>query len=87
MNSLNIPLTDSSLTLDGQIYDEDETNKLHIIVNGEEIDNIDYVLQDEDKLLVLYGPEDEEEIQEIIKLIPDRAKEVNARPADENVGS
>ncbi|PCJ47967.1 MAG: hypothetical protein COA72_06755 [Candidatus Neomarinimicrobiota bacterium] len=42
MNSLNIHLTDSSLTLDGQIYDEDETNKLHIIINGEEIDNIDY---------------------------------------------
>ena len=87
MDSLNIPITDSSLTLDGQTYNEDELNKLHIIINGEEIDNIDYVFQDEDKLLVLYGPEDEEEIQEIIKLIPDRARVVNARAPDENVGS
>ena len=87
MDSLNIPITDSSLTLDGQTYNEDELNKLHIIINGEEIDDIEYVLQDEDKLLVLYGPENEEEIEAIIELIPDRAKVVNARAPDENVGS
>ena len=87
MDSLNIPMTDSSLTLDGQTYNEDELNKLHIIINGEEIDDIEYVLQDEDKLLVLYGPENEEEIEEIIELIPDRARVVNARAPDENVGS
>ena len=87
MDSLNIPMTDSSLTLDGQTYNEDELNKLHIIINGEEIDDIEYVLQDEDKLLVLYGPENEEEIEAIIELIPDRAKVVNARAPDENVGS
>lgn len=87
MDSLNIPVTDSSLTLDGQTYNEDELNKLHIIINGEEIDDIEYVLQDEDKLLVLYGPENEEEIEAIIELIPDRAKVVNARAPDENVGS
>ncbi|MBE18999.1 MAG: hypothetical protein CMO11_03370 [Thaumarchaeota archaeon] len=87
MDSLNIPITDSSLTLDGQTYNEDELNKLHIIINGEEIDDIEYVLQDEDKLLVLYGPENEEEIEEIIELIPDRARVVNARAPDENVGS
>ena len=33
MDSLNIPITDSSLTLDGQTYNEDELNKLHIIIN------------------------------------------------------
>ena len=87
MDSLNIPVTDSSLTLDGQTYNEDELNKLHIIINGEEIDDIEYVLQDEDKLLVLYGPENEEEIEEIIELIPDRARVVNARAPDENLGS
>lgn len=87
MDSLNIPVTDSSLTLDGQTYNEDELNKLHIIINGEEIDDIEYVLQDEDKLLVLYGPENEEEIEAIIELIPDRAKVVNARAPDENLGS
>ena len=87
MDSLNIPITDSSLTLDGQTYNEDELNKLHIIINGEEIDDIEYVLQDEDKLLVLYGPENEEEIEAIIELIPDRARVVNARAPDENVGS
>ena len=87
MDSLNIPITDSSLTLDGQTYNEDELNKLHIIINGEEIDDIEYVLQDEYKLLVLYGPENEEEIEEIIELIPDRARVVNARAPDENVGS
>ena len=87
MDSLNIPMTDSSLTLDGQTYNEDELNKLHIIIKGEEIDDIEYVLQDEDKLLVLYGPENEEEIEEIIELIPDRARVVNARAPDENVGS
>jgi len=87
MDSLNIPITDSSLTLDGQTYNEDELNKFHIIINGEEIDDIEYVLQDEDKLLVLYGPENEEEIEEIIELIPDRARVVNARAPDENVGS
>ena len=87
MDSLNIPITDSSLTLDGQTYNEDELNKFHIIINGEEIDDIEYVLQDEDKLLVLYGPENEEEIEEIIELIPDRARVVNARAPDENLGS
>lgn len=87
MDSLNIPMTDSSLTLDGQTYNEDELNKLHIIINGEEIDDIEYVLQDEDKLLVLYGPENEEEIEAIIELIPDRARVVNARAPDENLGS
>ena len=87
MDSLNIPVTDSSLTLDGQTYNEDELNKLHIIINGEEIDDIEYVLQDEDKLLVLYGPENEEEIEAIIELIPDRARVVNARAPDENLGS
>jgi len=44
-------------------------------------------LQDEDKLLVLYGPENEEEIEAIIELIPDRARVVNARAPDENLGS
>tara|TARA_B100001765_G_scaffold210471_1_gene171782 strand:+ start:328 stop:939 length:612 start_codon:yes stop_codon:yes gene_type:complete len=87
MESINIPLTESSLVLDGQVYDEDEINKLHIIINGVKINNLDYIFQDEDKILILYGPENEDEIQAIIELIPDRAKEVNARPDDPDFGS
>ena len=87
MESINIPLTESSLTLDGQVYDEDENNKLHIIINGERISDLEYVFQDEDKILILYGPENEEEILALIELIPDRAKEVNARPDDPDMGS
>lgn len=87
MESINIPLTESSLTLDGQVYDEDENNKLHIIINGERISDLEYIFQDEDKILILYGPENEEEILALIELIPDRAKEVNARPDDPDMGS
>ncbi len=48
-----------------QYCDDPSSGKtLRFFVNGEEVSSImDYVLQDDDRILVIYGDEDEEELQ------------------------
>ena len=51
------------------------------IVNGDASPNyLDYVMQDLDKILIYYGPNNETLIQEQIALIPDDAKTEGATP-------
>lgn len=55
---------------DGAQFCEDDGNQLRFYVNGEEVDSItDYVLQEEDRFLVIYGNQTEEEIRQELTLL------------------
>lgn len=55
---------------DGAEFCESAGNQLRFFVNGEEVDSItDYVLQEEDRFLVIFGNQDDEEIQQELTLL------------------
>lgn len=55
---------------DGAQFCEDGNKQLRFYVNGEEVNSIsDYVIQEEDRLLVIYGNQTEEEIQQELQLL------------------
>lgn len=57
---------------DGTQFCENEDNQLRYYVNGDEVISIsDYVLEEEDRLLVIYGNQTEEEIQQELELLED----------------
>ena len=58
---------DCFISDDGNQFCEDESNQLRYFVNGTERSSImDYVLQDNDRILVIYGSESQEQIQAAI---------------------
>lgn len=74
LESLQINLTDSCITLDNQ-YCADETNVLRLYVNGEVYpDAIEqYVPVDDDNILVYYGLDDAALIAKHLSNVPDDA--------------
>jgi hypothetical protein len=59
------------------MYQEDATNKLNIILNGQNLTDLttitDQVIQDKDRLLLSYGPADAALLQSQYKTVPDNA--------------
>lgn len=54
----------------GTQFCEDGSKRLKFFVNGEEVDSIsDYVVEEEDRVLVIYGGQTEEEIQQELDLL------------------
>ena len=51
-----------------------------MFVNGDTITNVDYVLTDEDKILIYYGSGSNTDIDRALSLVPNRAEEVNGMP-------
>tara|TARA_B100000749_G_scaffold55046_1_gene40120 strand:- start:1 stop:600 length:600 start_codon:yes stop_codon:yes gene_type:complete len=80
MESLDLSITLDSINVHGMEYSIDENNVFILFVNGEIITNVDYVLVDEDRILVYYGPESDDDIDRALSLVTNRAEEINAMP-------
>ncbi len=74
--SLSMNFTQECFVLDtGEEYCNTEEKQLKFYVNGvENTEFEDYIFKDNDKLLVTYGAESEEEIEEQVKTVTDFAK-------------
>lgn len=74
LHSVRMNIADGCfITDEGTQYCEQGDSKLRYFVNGEETDNImDYVLEEEDRILITYGDLTDQQIQEQIKLVNDR---------------
>ena len=80
MESIDLSITPDSINVHGMEYSIDENNVFILFVNGEIITNVDYVLVDEDRILVYYGPESDDDIDRALSLVTNRAEEINAMP-------
>ena len=80
MESIDLSITLNSINVHGMEYSIDENNVFILFVNGEIITNVDYVLVDEDRILVYYGPESDDDIDRALSLVTNRAEEINAMP-------
>jgi len=61
---------------DGVMYKDDGTNKLHLILNGQDYTNIDisnYVIGDEDRLLISYGSPSKDDLNKQFESVPSTA--------------
>lgn len=76
--SVNMNIDNSCIVTDGgERHCEDDTNQLRYYVNGTERGSImDYVLRENDRILIIYGSETEEQIQAAI----DRLNTVKPKP-------
>lgn len=75
--SLSMKLGKDSLTLaDGQVFKNENGNTLKFYLNGKRVDELgNYVFQPLDKLLISFGPENDEGIQSQIDSVPNFAKD------------
>jgi hypothetical protein len=75
LNSLNITLTTDCLTLDtGLQYCTDGTNKLTLLVNGDEVRSPEaYIVQEEDRVLLYYGTRNSTELEILAASVSDEA--------------
>jgi len=80
MESIDLSITLDSIDVHGMEYSTDENNIFVLFVNGEIITNVDYVLADEDKILVYYGSGSDTDIDRALSLVTNRAEEVNGMP-------
>ena len=80
MESIDLSITPDSIDVHGMEYSTDENNIFVLFVNGEIITNVDYVLTDEDKILVYYGSGSDTDIDRALSLVTNRAEEVNGMP-------
>lgn len=75
LNTLGIALTKDCLTLEGARYCESDDKTLKVYVNGTINPNHEnYVINDLDKILVSFGDENKNEIENQLKSIGDNAK-------------
>ena len=58
---------------DGETYCSDDTNELQLYVNGSEADLFEYVNQEEDQVLLYFGPADESAVEALQAEITDRS--------------
>ena len=80
MESLDLSITLDSINVNGMEYSADENNVFLMFVNGDTITKVDYVLADEDRILIYYGSGSDTDINRALSLVPNRAEEINAMP-------
>ena len=80
MESLDLAITEDSINVHGIEYSSNDDDVFLIFVNGENILDTEYMLMDEDKILIYYGSASDADIANALSLVPDRAEEVNASP-------
>lgn len=65
-------------TADGTMYKADDTNKLHILLNGQDYTDLtpitNMLIKDRDRLLISYGNIDDATLQQEYKTVPSTAK-------------
>lgn len=68
-------------TDEGKLYVADDANKVNLIINGEDFTDIEAIsnrlIEDEDRLLVSYGPTDQTALTTQAKAVPSTAEEYN----------
>lgn len=78
LGTLGMKITPTSLNVEGVTYNNEGDKKVRVFVNGKENTGFDkYIMKSLDKILVLYGNEDDSQIQAYIKTIPDEAKKID----------
>ena len=80
MESIDLSITPDSIDVHGMEYSTDENNVFLMFVNGDTITKVDYVLSDEDRILIYYGSGSDTDIDRALSLVPNRAEEINAMP-------
>ncbi len=73
--SIGFSLTPTCLTLDtGASYCTDDDTVLHAYVNGNQYSDIgQYIVNDEDRILIYYGKDDQAQIRNYMDAVSDRA--------------
>ena len=70
--------SDFIVTDNGQTYKADDTNKLHVIINGQDFTDLtpitNTVIKDRDRLLLSFGSIDDATLQQEFKAVPSTAK-------------
>ena len=80
MESIDLSITPDSIDVHGMEYSTDENNVFLMFVNGDKITKVDYVLADEDRILIYYGSGSDTDIDRALSLVSNRAEEVNGMP-------
>lgn len=80
MESIDLSITPDSIDVHGMEYSTDENNVFLMFVNGDTITKVDYVLADEDRILIYYGSGSDTDIDRALSLVSNRAEEVNGMP-------
>ena len=80
MESIDLSITLDSINVHGMEYSADENNVFLMFVNGDPITDVDYVLIDEDRILVYYGSGSNTDIDRALSLVSNRAEEINGMP-------
>ena len=80
MESIDLSITLDSINVNGMESSADENNVFLMFVNGDPITDVDYVLIDEDRILVYYGPGSDDDINRALSLVSNRAEEINGMP-------
>lgn len=70
-NSISIGVTEDCVEFpDGRQFCTDDKYSLKFYINGEKVDGItDYVVQDNDRILISYGSETSDEIEEQLRMV------------------
>ena len=78
LESISMKITQTSLTVDGVTYNNEGDKKVRMFVNGKENFEYDkYILKTRDKVLIVYGNENDAQIEQYVKTIPDEAKKID----------
>lgn len=78
--NLGYGLTDKALQNDDGVFAASDDDKLTFILNGQEVSTIaNRVISSEDVLLINYGSEDNETLEQRFKEIPSNAQEFNGK--------
>ena len=80
MESIDLSITLDSINVNGMESSADENNVFLMFVNGDPITDVDYVLIDEDRILVYYGSGSNTDIDRALSLVSNRAEEINGMP-------
>ncbi len=80
MESIDLSITPDSIDVHGMEYSTNENNVFLMFVNGDTITKVDYVLADEDRILIYYGSGSDTDIDRALSLVSNRAEEVNGMP-------
>jgi len=75
LNTLNIKLNNNCLTVDNINYCNNEENQLKVYVNNKKLDDYEnYVIKDLDRILISYGPDDKNRINEELNKVGNYSK-------------
>lgn len=74
MQNLHFDMGDDFLKTPDKVYTNGDQGKMSFMLNGQKVDSVeDKIIQDKDKLLVSFGNETEDQLQQQYNTIPDTA--------------